>query len=351
MLPPSPLTDPDVQISRFRFLTGELRSQRCSNDTVRDSLVKKRSCQFSYPLPFREQVCETQSSLPCCPSAVLSSRRPPFLDRIPARPVLRRHQYYEGATTSHSRIPGHLFVSLPGPTRFLLGSCSPLPALPGGWRSRYGPGSLFSRRSRLPARSHVDVSGISQVSRRPILCLCPGPRPRPDRRTLAITGSSMLPLLTGQQRLQRNVYIEATAGLKHLLSTLQERCCHRHMQDSLPAGWLAFTGRELNPLDRNERFPSCYISFPFPGLILTLPLVDPDPTSPGKRCLHCALSHSALNVCGFRDRPPLDDLCLLQLTERVRPVLVIVGTRRTPATTPNSARDRAGTWPFLFPSV
>ena len=103
------------------------------------------SCQFSYPLPFRGQVCKTQSSLPCCPSAVLSSRRPPFLDRIPARPVLRRHQYYEGATTSHSRIPGHLFVSLPGPTRFLLGSCSPLPALPGGWRSRHRPRSLFSR--------------------------------------------------------------------------------------------------------------------------------------------------------------------------------------------------------------
>ena len=124
MLPPSPLTDPDVQISRFRFLTGELRSQRCRDDTIRDSSVKKRSCQFSYPLPFRGQVCETQSSLPCCPSAVLSSRRPPFLDRIPARPVLRRHQYYEGATTSHSRIPGHLFVSLPGPTRSLRCSCS-----------------------------------------------------------------------------------------------------------------------------------------------------------------------------------------------------------------------------------
>src|SRR5262249_44765486 len=175
-------------ITAYRFLTGELRSQRCSDDTVRDSLVKKRSCQFSYPLPFREQVCETQSSLPCCPSAVLSSRRPPFLDRIPARPVLRCHQYYEGATTSHSRIPGHLFVSLPGPTRFLLGSCSPLPALPGGWRSRYGPGSLFSRRSHLPARSHVDVSGTSQVPRRPILCLCPVPRPRPDRCSLANNG-------------------------------------------------------------------------------------------------------------------------------------------------------------------
>src|ERR1700759_323488 len=149
MLPPSPLTDPDVQISRFRFLTGELRSQRCSDDTVRDSSVKKRSCQFSYPLSFRGQVCETQSSHPCCPSAVLSTRRPPFLDRIPARPVLRRGQYYEGAKTSHSRIPGHLFVSLPGPTRFLLGSCPPLPALPGGWRSRHRPRSLFSRWSQI----------------------------------------------------------------------------------------------------------------------------------------------------------------------------------------------------------
>jgi len=206
------------------------------------------------------------------PSAVLSSRRPPFLDRIPARPVLRRRQYYEGATTSHPRIPGHLFASLPGPTRFLLASCSLMPALPGGWRSRYGPGSLFSRRSHLPARSHVDVSGISQVSRRPILCLCPGPRPRPDRRTLATTVSSMLPLLTGQQRLQRNVYIEATAGLKHLLSTLQERCCRRHMQDSLPAGWLAFTGWESNPLDRDERFPSSTSSSSFPEFILTLPV-------------------------------------------------------------------------------
>jgi len=67
------------------------------------------------------------------------------------------------------------------------------------------------------------------------------------------------------------VDIGATAGLQHLLSTLQGRCYHRHMQDSLPAGWLAFTGRESNPLDRDERFPSCYISSPFPGFILTLP--------------------------------------------------------------------------------
>src|SRR5215467_12251689 len=52
------------------------------------------------------------------PSVALSSRRPPFLDRVLVSAVPRRRQYYEGATTSHARIPGHLFVSLPGPTRF-----------------------------------------------------------------------------------------------------------------------------------------------------------------------------------------------------------------------------------------
>src|SRR5262247_4499520 len=40
MLPSSPLADPDVRISRFRFFTGELRSQQ-RTDAVRDSSVKK----------------------------------------------------------------------------------------------------------------------------------------------------------------------------------------------------------------------------------------------------------------------------------------------------------------------
>src|SRR5215831_11350084 len=42
------------------------------------------------------------------------------------------------------------------------------------------------------------------------------------------------------------------------------------LQGSLPAGWLAVTGRESNPLDHDGRFPSCYISSPLPGFILTL---------------------------------------------------------------------------------
>ena len=31
MLPPSPLADPDVQISRLRFFTEELRSRLCTD--------------------------------------------------------------------------------------------------------------------------------------------------------------------------------------------------------------------------------------------------------------------------------------------------------------------------------
>jgi len=86
-----------------------------------------------------------------------------------------------------SRIPGHLFVSLPGSTLLSSVRVSQL-ALPEGRRVPSGPGSLFNRRPELPACPHVDVSGISQVPRRSILCLCLVPRPRPNRRSLAFDG-------------------------------------------------------------------------------------------------------------------------------------------------------------------
>src|SRR6266705_2839967 len=86
-----------------------------------------RSCQFSYPLSFRGQVCETQGPLPCFSPTILFSRHPSSLDRVPVSPVPRRHRSYEGATTPTLRITGNLFVSLPVPTRFLHGSCSLMP--------------------------------------------------------------------------------------------------------------------------------------------------------------------------------------------------------------------------------
>ena len=66
-------------------------------------------------------------------------------------------------------------------------------------------------------------------------------------------------------------------------------------QGSLPAGWLAFAGRELNPLDRDERFQiTC--SSPFPGLTLTL-----HPALPAARAAQ-----------GLPPHPPLRALCQRQ---------------------------------------
>jgi hypothetical protein len=80
------------------------------------------------------------------------------------------------------------------------------------------------------------------------------------------------------------------------------------MQSSLPAGWLAFTGRESNPLDHYKRFQITFSS-PSSGLILaqrtagfpqygwkaglsdeTFPLVVQLKPAPGMRCLTTGLS-------------------------------------------------------------
>jgi hypothetical protein len=59
------------------------------------------------------------------------------------------------------------------------------------------------------------------------------------------------------------------------------------MQGSLPAGWLAFTGRELNPLDRNEGFQ--ITSSSLPGLFLA---------QRPKTCTNADIRHPARKVCG-----------------------------------------------------
>jgi hypothetical protein len=93
----------------------------------------------------------------------------------------------------------------------LLGSCLAACArAPRGLEGAFRAGVTVQPATQLPACSHVDVSGISQVSRRSILCLCLGPGPRPNQRSLAsLSVSSMLPPLRGQRRLQRVSYFGA----------------------------------------------------------------------------------------------------------------------------------------------
>ena len=97
--------------------------------------------------------------------------------------------------------------------------------------------------TQFPACSHVDMSGISQVSRRPVLCLCPGQRPRPNRQSLANGRSCRCcPRLCDSEGFS----VKAISRLPRGLST----CCLRFKNGvaTIPArlasGWLARLYRE-----------------------------------------------------------------------------------------------------------
>jgi len=164
------------------------------------SRPRPRSRQFGYPLSFRGQVRGAQRLLPCFPPTALVPWRLPSLARVLASPVPRGHWYDEGATTSRSRITP-CFAS--GVHTIPPRSCSHRR------RSRVGggltqAGTLVQPAVPLPARSRVDANGISQVPRRSIPCLCPGLRPRPDRRRLTMTAPPILPPQEPLRRLQRH---------------------------------------------------------------------------------------------------------------------------------------------------
>src|SRR5215468_2786201 len=110
---------------------------------------------------------------------------PPSLRRVPASPVPHYPRYYEGATTSRSRKPAPLCFRLPAP-HAPLPSCSQRRSRRG--RDRIRAWALWSAGLPLSGHLHMGARGISQVPWRPILSLCPAPRPRPSRRALACSG-------------------------------------------------------------------------------------------------------------------------------------------------------------------
>ena len=94
--------------------------------------------------------------------------------------------------------------------------------------------------------SSVDANGISQVFRRSIPCLCSVPGPRSNRCILALPVASMLPPLSGRRRLRRWLISGLTRKLRHLLSYASRYRC-RHVQSSLPAGWLSLYRAGVEP--------------------------------------------------------------------------------------------------------
>ena len=165
--------------------------------------------------------------------------------------------------------PGHLFASLPGSTRSSSVRVSQL-ALPEGRRAFRARVVVqpATRSAGLLARGRErDLPGFQAIHPVPLPRSTTPAEPTTPRLFDGLVGAA--PAFPTARASALSEFRGSITRLQHLLSTLQERCCHRHMQDSLPAGWLAFTGWELNPLVRDERFPSCYISSP-------LSLIYPD---------------------------------------------------------------------------
>jgi hypothetical protein len=127
---------------------------------------------------------------------------------------------------------------------------------PGRSEGPSGPGSLFNRRPDLPVCSHADVSGISQVSRQSIPCLCPAlaTPAEPTIPRLLDGFVDAVPALPTAKTSALNEFRGSITRLWHPLPTLQESCCHHPCKARFRLAGLAFTGRASNPLDRCKRF-------------------------------------------------------------------------------------------------
>ena len=150
-------------------------------------------------------------------------------------------------------------------------SCLAAVCAPGRPKGAFQAGVIVQPATRLPVYFHVDVSGISQVSRRSILCLCLGLGPRPNQRSLAYCRSRRCcPRFADSEGFSVSVISGLNSAASAPTAYASRMVLPPPLQSSLPAGWLAFTGRESNPLDRFERFQITFSS-PFPGLLLALP--------------------------------------------------------------------------------
>jgi hypothetical protein len=128
-----------------------------------------------------------------------------------------------------------------------------LAALPDGWRTRSGPGQLFSR---LPTcrRSLVWTrAGSHRFPGDPSHAFAPVQDPGRTDDPSPSRCRRCCPRST-QSEGSNDHNFEATHAALASAAYASRTALPPSQQGSLPAGRLAFTGRELNPLDRDERF-------------------------------------------------------------------------------------------------
>jgi hypothetical protein len=133
-------------------------------------------------------------------------------------------------------------------------------------RSRMVGGPIRARAfgqpaAHLPAHSRADAGGISQVPRRSVLCLCPGPRPRPDRRPLDPDGVVDAAPAQPTAKAPAIIISRLLTRLRHLLPTLHDGRRRRHAR--LASGWLADLYREgVEPSGSRQKVSELHVHPP-----------------------------------------------------------------------------------------
>ena len=153
-------------------------------------------------------------------------------------------------TTSRLRIPGRLSVSLPGSARPSTLRAR-LGGAPGWLEGPAGPGHLVSRPPICRHTLTWTQAGSHRFPGDPSHAFAPvqdpGRTDDPSPPTVSVDAAPCSNHSEGSS----DSNIEAThAASAHAAYGRRRTPC----KASLPAGWLTFTGRELNPLDRDERF-------------------------------------------------------------------------------------------------
>ena len=128
-----------------------------------------------------------------------------------------------------------------------------LTALPDGWSTQSGPGQLFSRLPTCRRALAWTRAGSHRFPGDPFHAFAPVQDPGRIDDPSPWRCRRCCPRSTHSEGSSDHNF-EATHAASAPAAYASRPVSPPPVQRSLPAGWLAFAGRELNPLDRNERF-------------------------------------------------------------------------------------------------
>ena len=169
---------------------------------------------------------------------------PPSFRRVPASPVPRLHEYYEGTTTSCARVPGPLWIRCRVPHAPL---CSCSPGTPGAAGAASGPGVFGQPVCPCPAICMWARTGSLRFPGAPSHTSARFSDPGRINRTSPVAVPPMLPPGPTRRRLQHAHDLGAQPRALVSAAYASRAASPPPMQGSLPAGGLRLCREGVEP--------------------------------------------------------------------------------------------------------